>query len=34
MAAAGELPAPIRLGTKTVRWRLSDIERHIQSVGR
>lgn len=32
MVASGDLPAPIRLGAKTVRWRLLDLERHIQNA--
>ena len=29
LVASGELPQPIRLGTKTVRWRLSDLEEYL-----
>ena len=29
MSAAGQIPAPIRLGGKTVRWRAVDLEAHL-----
>ncbi len=29
MAQRGELPAPIRLGERVVRWRLSDLREHL-----
>ena len=32
MVAAGELPDPIRFGTKVVRWRLSDLQQHISQM--
>lgn len=31
MAAAGEIPKPITIGRKTVRWRASDIQRFLDS---
>ena len=34
MAASGELPQPIRISERVVRWRLVDIERHIQQASR
>ena len=34
LVATNELPKPVRLGAKTVRWRLSDLERYIQSLQR
>ncbi len=30
LVSAGELPQPIRLGTKMVRWRLSDLESFLE----
>lgn len=30
MAQRGELPAPIRLGHRVVRWRLSDLREHLE----
>lgn len=32
LAAAGKIPRPLRLAEKTVRWRLSDLERHIETL--
>ena len=32
MAATGEIPPPIKLSERVVRWRLSDLERHIQKA--
>ncbi len=29
MAQRGEIPAPIRLGERVVRWRLSDLREHL-----
>lgn len=29
LVATGDIPAPIRLGSKAVRWRLADLERHL-----
>lgn len=29
MAQSGEIPAPIRLGERIVRWRLSDLREHL-----
>ncbi|MGE4198273.1 MAG: helix-turn-helix transcriptional regulator [Phycisphaerales bacterium] len=29
MAQTGEIPAPIRLGERIVRWRLSDLREHL-----
>ena len=29
MAQTGEIPAPIRLGERIVRWRLSDLRGHL-----
>lgn len=29
MTQRGELPAPIRLGDRVVRWRLSDLREHL-----
>ena len=29
MAQRGELPAPIRLGHRVIRWRLSDLREHL-----
>lgn len=29
MAQRGEIPAPIRLGERVVRWRLSDLRDHL-----
>lgn len=29
MAQTGEIPAPIRLGERVVRWRLSDLRDHL-----
>lgn len=31
MVARGECPAPIKLGYKTIRWTLADIEAHERS---
>ena len=32
MAATGKIPAPIRLGEKTVRWRAADLEQHLEKL--
>lgn len=32
MAAAGDLPRPIRLGDRVVRWRLADLQNHIETA--
>lgn len=32
LSATGELPAPVRIGTRIVRWRFTDIERHIDTL--
>lgn len=32
MAAAGDIPAPIRISDRVVRWRLRDIERHLEKA--
>lgn len=29
LSARGEIPAPIRLGDRVVRWRLSDLREHL-----
>ena len=29
LAATGDIPEPIRLGPKTVRWRVVDLEAHL-----
>lgn len=29
MSQRGEIPAPIRLGDRVVRWRLSDLREHL-----
>jgi len=29
MSAMGEIPAPLTLGPKTIRWRLKDLEAHV-----
>ena len=34
MAATGDIPAPIRISERVVRWRLRDIERHIERARR
>lgn len=34
LAATGRIPAPLRLGTKTVRWRAIDLEEHLEKLGR
>lgn len=36
MAQRGEIPAPIRLGERVVRWRLSDLREHLdrKAVGK
>jgi excisionase family DNA binding protein len=31
-AAAGELPAPIKLGHRTTRWRAREIQAHLDSL--
>lgn len=31
MAAAGEIPKPIRIGKKSIRWRVWDIQRFLES---
>lgn len=31
LSATGEIPAPIRLGERVVRWRLSDLRDHLHS---
>lgn len=30
MSQRGEIPAPIRLGDRVVRWRLSDLREHLE----
>lgn len=30
MAQTGEIPRPIRLGERVVRWRLSDLREHLE----
>jgi predicted DNA-binding transcriptional regulator AlpA len=32
--AAGQIPAAIRLGRKTVRWKGSEVEAYMQQLGR
>jgi predicted DNA-binding transcriptional regulator AlpA len=31
-AGAGNFPLPIKLGTRTIRWRLADIERFLAAL--
>ena len=31
-AGAGNFPLPIKLGTRTVRWRLADVERYLSAL--
>jgi excisionase family DNA binding protein len=30
LSQAGEIPAPIRIGERVVRWRLSDLRDHLE----
>jgi excisionase family DNA binding protein len=32
MASAGRIPSPVHLSPRVVRWRLSDIEDHVQKL--
>lgn len=32
MTSSRELPQPIRLGSRTIRWRLQDIESHLERL--
>ena len=32
MSATGEIPAPLALAPKTIRWRLKDIEAHLAKL--
>ena len=32
MATMGEIPKPIKLSERVVRWRLADLERHIEKA--
>ncbi len=32
LSATGELPAPVRIGARIVRWRLSDIEQYLEAL--
>lgn len=32
LSQAGEIPAPIRIGERVVRWRLADLEAHLQRL--
>jgi len=32
LAQAGEIPAPIRISERVVRWRLADLEAHLQRL--
>ena len=32
LVSTNELPKPVKLGAKTVRWRLSDLERYVQGL--
>ena len=32
MSATGDIPAPLRLAAKTIRWRLKDIETHVAKL--
>ncbi len=32
LVATNELPKPVKLGAKTVRWRLSDLETYVQDL--
>ena len=32
MSAMGEIPAPLTLAPKTIRWRLKDIEAHVAKL--
>lgn len=31
-AGQGDFPRPLRLGPKTIRWRLQDVEKYIEAV--
>jgi excisionase family DNA binding protein len=33
LRAAGEIPAPVRVGSRSVRWRTSDIDRYLATLG-
>jgi prophage regulatory protein len=33
MASASEIPKPIKIGSKSVRWRLNDLRNFIQKAG-
>jgi excisionase family DNA binding protein len=32
MSASGQLPAPLALGAKTIRWRAADIEAYLTTL--
>ena len=34
LSAAGELPPPVRIGVRIVRWRLSDIEQYLENLAK
>jgi predicted DNA-binding transcriptional regulator AlpA len=34
MSASGQLPRPLHLGEKTVRWRLRDIRSYLADLGK
>jgi len=33
-AGQGDFPRPLRIGPKTVRWRLADVEAYLAALGR
>jgi predicted DNA-binding transcriptional regulator AlpA len=34
LRATGEIPAPVRVGSRSVRWRASDIDRYLAALGK
>lgn len=32
MAAAGDIPAPVKIGPRLVRWRLATLERYLEGL--